>query len=79
MAVRYIYPDTEVVGDVQMLIKARQFHSDTEYEYGPYTYTNPTPTRALGREVKFRFTGLTAGFEIGVFRADLAPMGTGRR
>jgi hypothetical protein len=78
-ALRYIYPDTEVVGDVSIEVSARAFPSDVEYQYGPYTYTNPTPTRAYGREMKFKFTGLTPNFEIGVMRLEVAPMGGGQR
>lgn len=79
VALRFIYPDTETLGDISMTVFARQFPSDVEYTYGPYVYNNPTPTRVLGREVRFRFTGETATFEVGVMRAEVAPTGTGKR
>lgn len=79
MAVRYIYPDTETLGDIAMTIYGRQFPSDVEYIYGPYVYNNPTPTRAMGREVRFRFDSNSPSFEVGVMRADVAPAGVGRR
>lgn len=78
-AVRYIYPDTEAFGDVSVIIKGRQFPTGPEFTYGPYTYNNPTPVRAMGRELKFRFTGLTATFELGTPRLDLAPLKGGVR
>ena len=79
VALRYIYPDTETLGDISMTVFAKQFPSDTEYTYGPYVYNNPTPTRVLGREIRFRFTGESVNFEIGVMRAEVAPMGNGQR
>ena len=79
MAVRYIFPDTEASGDVTMTMYGKQFPSDTEYTYGPYVYNNPTPTRALGREIRFRFDGASVNFEVGVMRADVAPVGGGYR
>jgi hypothetical protein len=78
-AVRYIYPDSEVFGDITMTITARQFPTGAEFEYGPYAYSNPTPTRAIGRELKFRFDFSTAASEVGTMRVDIAPMNTGRR
>lgn len=79
MACRYLYPDTETFGDIAVEILGRQFPTDSIYMYGPYVYANPTPTRAMGRALKFKFTLLTASAELGVMRADIAPMGTGRR
>lgn len=80
VAIRALYPDTEVFGSVQIEVIAKQFPTATEYTYGPYTYQNPTDMRAMGRSVKLKFTGLTAGFELGTMRIDVAPpQAVGRR
>lgn len=79
MAVRYLYPDTEAFGDVTVTIKGRQFPTAPEFSYGPYAYNNPTPTRAMGRSLRFRFEGEQSGFEVGTFRADVSPLGGGVR
>jgi hypothetical protein len=79
MAIRYVYPDTETFGDIQMTIYGRQMPTDTVYAYGPYTYNNPTPVRAMGRELAVKFEGTTANFEVGTMRLDAAPVGTGQR
>jgi len=77
--VRYVYPDTEASGDVTMTIYGRQFSTSTEYTYGPYAYNNPTPTRAQGRDLRFRFDGQNARFEVGTMRLDLSPLNGGVR
>lgn len=79
LACRYLYPDTENYADISVEIIGRQFPTNVAYTYGPYVYNNPTPTRAMGRALKFKFTLLSAAAELGVTRADIAPMGTGRR
>ena len=79
VAVRYIYPDTAEVGDTQIEIIGRNMPTDAPVTYGPYTYANPTPVRAIGRELKFKFTGLTPQFEVGTMRAEVAPAGGGMR
>jgi hypothetical protein len=79
VAVRALYPDTEAFGDVAVTISGKQFPTGVEYDYGPYPYNNPTDTRAMGRSVRFRFDFLVPGAELGVFRADIAPMNTGKR
>jgi hypothetical protein len=77
--VRYLYPDTQTFGDVLITIFGQQFPTAPIYTYGPYVYNNPTPVRAQGRALRFRFDGLSATFEVGTWRADIAPQGGGVR
>jgi len=77
IAVRYILPDTIQNGDVTITLKGRDMPNATEYSYGPYALTNPTPTRAIGREIRARIdaTGVRADWEYGVVRMDISTVG----
>lgn len=75
VAVRYAYPDGNFQDDCTITITGKQFPTDTEYEYGPYPYGNPTPVRAMGRTIKVRFNAITNNFEVGVARLEVAPYG----
>jgi len=79
VAVRYIYPDVENTSNVTFELIARQMPNDTEYTYGPYPLTLPTPTRAMGRSVKLKANFVEAAAELGIVRLDVAPLGTGKR
>lgn len=79
VAVRYIYPDNEAPNDVQFTLLGRQFPNATEVSYGPYSYNNPVPTRAIGRSIRVKVDFLTSDSELGHMRLDVAPMGTGKR
>ena len=75
--VRYILPDTIQNGDVTITLKGKSMPNATEYDYGPYTLTNPTPTRATGREIRMRVTasGARADWEFGSTRLDISGVG----
>ena len=79
MAVRYIYPDSEAIGDVSFTLIGKQMPNDTEYTYGPYAFNNPVPTRAIGRSIRLRSDFLAVRGELGSVRLDYAPIGTGKR
>lgn len=79
MAIRYVYPDTQLADTVSFTFFASQFPSAEEHTYGPYTYANPMATRVMGRQVRMRINGLTTPFEAGTMRLDVAPVSTGRR
>jgi hypothetical protein len=81
MAVKYIYPDTEVTSGISFTLFGRQLPNATEYAYGPYAYqqNNPIPTRALGREIAVRIDFVSNASELGTIRIDVVPTGTGGR
>lgn len=82
VAVQFIYPDTESTNDVTFTLKMRQFPTDTEYDYGPYSFNNPVPTTgALGRTCRLRCDFQQVLSEVGVNRLVIANprTGTGRR
>lgn len=79
MAVRYIFPDTATKGDVEYTLFGKQMPTEPEYSYGPYPYNNPTPVRALGREIRMQVSGEVRDWEVGpTHRFDVAPI-TGMR
>lgn len=78
MAVRAIYPDTEVISDVSYTLYARQFPTGTE-QSKTYAAANPTKTRIQGRAIRMRVDLTAATAEHGTVRFDVAPMGTGKR
>jgi len=77
IAIRSILPDTIQNGDVTITLKGREMPNATEHSYGPYTLANPTPTRAIGREIRIRIaaTGARADWEYGVVRLDVSTVG----
>lgn len=78
-AVRYIYPDVEALDSMSLSLIGKQLPTSEEYTYGPYTATNPTPVRALGRSISLRADFLNSSAELGIMRFDMAQMGGGRR
>jgi hypothetical protein len=79
MAVRWIYPDTQTMGSVSMSLLARQMPTAPERSFGPYEYRNPTPVRAMGREIRMRVDGVNTRWEVGNMRFEVAEAGTGKR
>ena len=79
IAVRYIYPDSEDFGDIDIKLWAKQFPTGAVDVYGPYAYNNPTAIRVLGRSIAFHFTLNSALSEVGTMRLDVAPSGGGQR
>lgn len=80
LAIRYVYPDTETYGDVTYEFLVSQFPTDAEMTIGPYPFTNPIPTRVMGRGVRMKVSGEQVGWKVGSkTRFDVASTGTGRR
>ena len=71
----YIYPDELVANDVDMTIKTRDMPNLTDQTFGPYTLSSPTPVRARGRQFSLRFEGRSAGWRIGLMRANVKSGG----
>lgn len=75
--VAYIYPDTpDNVGEdgatVTMTLLGRDFPNAQDREYGPYSLTKPTPTRARGRELRVRVNlGQNSRLTHGIARLDI--------
>ena len=79
IAVKQIFPDTQNAGDVTFTLYTRDMPTAPEYTHGPYPFNNPTPVRAMGRQVRIRYDGV-GSFEVGDgMRLDVAEQGTGRR
>lgn len=74
-AIRQVFHDTQGYGTVNLTILGRQMPTDAEYAYGPYEYNNPTPTRAIGRQFRLRFDGVSGAWEVGTPRVDLIAGG----
>jgi hypothetical protein len=71
----YLYPDEAVAGQVNLTIKAKDMPNLTELTFGPYTISSPTPVRARGRQFALRFEGRSAGWKIGLMRANVKAGG----
>jgi hypothetical protein len=75
-AIRAIFPDTKASGDVSVTLKGRSMPTEPDFSYGPYTLTNPTPTRAIGREIRLRVDAAdNADWEVGAMRMDISTVG----
>ena len=80
LACRYIWPDTESLGDVSFTLLGAEFPNTVEYTYGPYAYNNPVPTTgAQGRQLRLRADFLSADAEMGINRLEVSPLGGGMR
>ena len=76
MNVTHLYPDEGTQGDVTAVFKTRFYPNGTEYEYGPYTMSNPTSVRFTGRQIRMRVTGNTlSDWRMGIPRIDAKAMG----
>lgn len=84
MAIRYVFPDTEVATaqadeNVAIQFESRQLPNSEPYASAVYTVANPTPVRVMGREHMLNVIGIKRDWEFGNFRLDVAPFGTGFR
>lgn len=77
--VMYAVLDERTQGEVEMRFFARYWPDDTEYEYGPYTPSNPTSIRFSGRHFRMRLTGESNGaFRASSVRLDVRSRGNQR-
>lgn len=80
MAIRYVFPDTESFGSVELSFTTKQMPTAPEIAHGPFAYTNPIPTTGvLGREIRMEVRGLTSQWEVGTMRFDVQQIGGGMR
>lgn len=78
MWVDELIPDEKVQGEVEATFKVRYYPNATEYEYGPYSMSNPTGVRFQGRQIRMRVEGTDGqDWRVGIPRIDARP--TGRR
>ena len=57
MSVTQMIPDEKTQGQVTTSFKTRFYPNDTERTYGPFTMSNPTSMRFMGRQVRMRVIG----------------------
>lgn len=80
IALRYVFPDTQLPNEVSFDFYTRQMPTDNLIHYGPFEYSNPVSTTGvLGREVYMKLTGLTSRWEVGTMRFDIQAVGGGFR
>lgn len=79
LAIQRVWPDTELFADVDIQFDARQFPTGAVVQSPVYAFANPTPVRIMGRDIGMRVNGKRAGWELGRFRIEYAPVGTGKR
>lgn len=72
---RQVISDETTQGDVTATFKTKFYPEGTEYTYGPYTLTNPTPVRFTGRQAKVKFTAVSNNFSLGNMRLEVVPGG----
>jgi hypothetical protein len=76
MSVRQVVPDEQTLGEAVVSFKTRNYPTDTQSTFGPYTAANPTSVRFSGRQVNMRVTGDTlSDWRIGVMRLEAIPSG----
>lgn len=71
--VDYIYPDAERAANLTATFTAADMPQASERTYGPFSMSNPVPVRVRGRQVKIKFEGRDADWEIGSMRLNVKP------
>lgn len=75
MSVLEIIPDEKTLGEVELSLIAAFYPTGPETMHGPYTMTNPTPTRITGRQLRLRASQVSPGWRLGTPRIDVRPGG----
>jgi hypothetical protein len=76
MSVRQVVPDEQTLGEAVVSFKTRNYPTDTQSTFGPFTAANPTSVRFSGRQVNMVVTGaVLADWRVGVFRLEAIPAG----
>ena len=76
MSVRQVVPDEQTLGEAVVSFKTRNYPTDTQSTFGPYTAANPTSVRFSGRQVNMVVTGaVLADWRVGIFRLEAIPAG----
>lgn len=73
---RQLIPDERTSGQVTASFKTRFWPNATETSFGPYSLASPTNIRFTGRQVKVRYTAVSAtDWRVGVPRIEAVPGG----
>ncbi len=75
MHVRQIVPDGDTLGGVTAELISALYPTGTETTHGPYTLSNPTPVRLVGRQVRLRIEQAEAGWTLGTPRLEVMAGG----
>lgn len=71
-----LVPDELTLGDVSATFKVRDWPTDSETSYGPYTLATPTPIRFTGRATRVRVDGVRpASWRVGIMRLEVQEAG----
>jgi hypothetical protein len=74
--VREIIPDEVTLGDTRVRFYVKDWPTDSETTYGPYTLSAPTELRFAGRQVRMRVEGVNlTDWRIGAPRLDIVQGG----
>jgi hypothetical protein len=66
-----LIPDEKTAGDVQARFATKFYPNATEYNYGPYSMSNPTSVRISGRQLAVRIeSARNADWRVGVIRLE---------
>lgn len=76
MAVRELIPDERTQGQTQISFSTKFYPNSTEYDFGPYSMSDPTSVRFSGRQVKMKIEQVaSADWRVGTVRVDAVPAG----
>jgi hypothetical protein len=71
MSLTGLVPDEKTAGDVQVRFSTKFYPNSTEYNYGPYSMSNPTSVRISGRQVAAKIEGVRlTDWRVGTIRFD---------
>ena len=71
LSITGLVPDENNLGDVKARFSTKFYPTSTEYNYGPYTMTNPTSLRITGRQIAVKIEGNTlSDWRVGTIRFD---------
>lgn len=66
-----LIPDEKNLGDVKVSFSTKFYPTGTEYNYGPYSMTNPTSLRITGKQIAAKVEGNTlSDWRVGIIRFD---------
>lgn len=74
--VQQYIPDEKTLGDVTVTLFGANHPTATEKQVGPFTASEPTPTRLTARQIRFRVDEVTAtDWRVGVPKLGVIPAG----
>ena len=76
MAMKELIPDEMNQGDTQISFATKFYPNAVEYDYGPYSMSNPTAIRVTARQIKMKIEQVVpTSWRVGVTRVDAVPGG----